>query len=273
MAKKTGVYKIVNIVNNKVYVGSSCDINRRWKEHIFRLKKNKHHSVKLQNSFNKYGVDVFIFEVIEECEKNQLIIKEQYWIDSLNSCNHGYNHKTKSGITLGFLGKKHSEYFKIKKSEEMLDNKFALGLKHSEEYKLYMKSINTGVNNPNYGKKQSLECIKKRLETVKKNNSFKGENNPNFKFTINYEDLKNLFLIENKTLKEIAKIYNCSVGTITNNLRKYNLNKPKSNKYNLNVKDIFSYREKGLTFNEIGKIYGCSGKKINRYVKKHRHEK
>ena len=272
MVKIIGVYKITNIVNNKVYIGSSCDINRRWKEHLFRLKNNKHHSIKLQNSVNKYGVDSFIFEVIEECNKSIIIDREQYWIDSLDSCNNGYNHKTKSGVTLGFLGKKHSEYFKIKKSKEMLDNKFALGFKHSEDYKSHMKSINTGINNPNYGKKQSLQCIKKRLETIKINGSFIGENNPNFKFSIKFEDLKNLFLIENKTIKEIAKIYSCSVGTITNNLRKYGLNKPKSNKYNLNIKDISCYRENGLTFNEIGDIYGCTGKKIHKYFKKNRHD-
>jgi hypothetical protein len=55
-----GVYCIKNTITNKVYIGSSLNIKSRLKTHIFSLKNNKHHSLKLQRSYNKYGKDNFI---------------------------------------------------------------------------------------------------------------------------------------------------------------------------------------------------------------------
>lgn len=56
MKEKTGIYQIKNILTGKVYVGSSIDIHDRILDHKQMLKKDKHHSPKLQNSVNKYGV-------------------------------------------------------------------------------------------------------------------------------------------------------------------------------------------------------------------------
>jgi group I intron endonuclease len=86
-----GIYKIVNTVTNKVYVGSSKEVEKRIKSHFSMLKKKKHHSVPLQNSYNKHGVDCFTHEVIEECAVDTLFLREQYWIDSLDSYHSGYN--------------------------------------------------------------------------------------------------------------------------------------------------------------------------------------
>ena len=50
-----GVYKIVNTVNGKIYIGSSKNIDRRWNEHIRVLELNAHNNQHLQNAWNKYG--------------------------------------------------------------------------------------------------------------------------------------------------------------------------------------------------------------------------
>mgnify|MGYP000355475291 CR=1 FL=1 len=63
--KNCGIYLIRNRISEKFYVGSSIDIDRRWTRHIDDLNKNKHHSVKLQNSWNKYGKDNFDFFIIQ----------------------------------------------------------------------------------------------------------------------------------------------------------------------------------------------------------------
>lgn len=79
-----GIYKIMNTVNNKVYIGSSININSRWSKHKALLRHNKHENQKLQNSWNKYGEEVFQFSVIEECCVETLLDKEQKYLDELD---------------------------------------------------------------------------------------------------------------------------------------------------------------------------------------------
>lgn len=89
-----GIYKIENITNGKVYIGSSKNIENRWKQHKTLLRSGKHHSQHLQYSWNKYGEDSFSFEVIEDdISQEELLIKEQYWMDKLQAYNpqKGYN--------------------------------------------------------------------------------------------------------------------------------------------------------------------------------------
>ena len=101
----TGIYKILNLVNGKMYIGSAIDIKNRWYRHKTKLKYSKHHSIKLQRSYNKHGIENFIYEVIEECEKEKLIEREQFFIDLYNSYKEGYNCTKKSNSRLGI---KHS---------------------------------------------------------------------------------------------------------------------------------------------------------------------
>jgi group I intron endonuclease len=127
--RKTGIYKIINNITEKVYVGSAVDIDKRWYGHTRLLKVNKHKLPKLQNSVNKHGLENFIFEVIEECSKEILIEREQYWIDTLDSYNKGYNSRP---IANSNLGKKCSEETKRKMSEA------SKGVSKSEEAKRNM---------------------------------------------------------------------------------------------------------------------------------------
>lgn len=95
----SGIYGITNIQNGKIYIGSSKHIYQRWKEHIRALNKNKHHSIHLQNAWNKYGEDNFIFEVIETCKEELLLEREQYYIDLHSSADYyyGYNESEFAG--------------------------------------------------------------------------------------------------------------------------------------------------------------------------------
>jgi group I intron endonuclease len=65
--KISGIYKIINKLDGKYYVGSDSDINcnTRWNDHKSKLKRNKHYNTHLQNSWNKYGGENFEYKVVE----------------------------------------------------------------------------------------------------------------------------------------------------------------------------------------------------------------
>lgn len=78
----TGIYKITNTITNKIYVGQSVDIRRRWTSHLNILhdsnKNQKEKQTALHQSMIKYGVENFKFEIIELCSLSELNNREQY---------------------------------------------------------------------------------------------------------------------------------------------------------------------------------------------------
>lgn len=88
----TGIYKIENTQNGKVYVGSSINIQKRWLKHQSELRLNRHPSHKLQAAYNLFGKDAFEYSVIEECPEDKLLERETYWILEYNSIKDGYNY-------------------------------------------------------------------------------------------------------------------------------------------------------------------------------------
>ena len=89
-----GIYKIVNKINHKFYIGSTCSLNHRKISHFCELRKNNHANSYLQNAFNKYKENNFEFILIEtfkfpdnydrKCLNEYLESREQYYIDTLN---------------------------------------------------------------------------------------------------------------------------------------------------------------------------------------------
>jgi group I intron endonuclease len=82
--KASGIYKISNIINGKFYIGSSEILLKRLMTHFWELRINKHANNKLQRSYNKYGEGNFKIDIIEFCEKDQCLIREQHYLDTLN---------------------------------------------------------------------------------------------------------------------------------------------------------------------------------------------
>lgn len=97
-----GIYKIQNMLNGKIYVGQSVDIEKRWSTHRAELKNNYHHNVHLQSAWNKYGEENFEFSIVEECNIDQLDQYEIYWISKFNSYENGYNLTAGGGNTESF---------------------------------------------------------------------------------------------------------------------------------------------------------------------------
>ena len=91
--KKIGIYKIENLINETPYIGQSVDIYKRWANEKSSAYNNNYdcYDYPLQRAFRKYGIDNFSFEIIEECRRDELNDKEQYWIECYDSFNNGYN--------------------------------------------------------------------------------------------------------------------------------------------------------------------------------------
>lgn len=134
-----GIYKIINQLNNDCYVGSSLNLRDRKARHFRDLSNNKHHSIILQRSVEKYGIENFQFEIIEECEKDILLEREQYYIDLINP---KYNICKIAGSPLD-----------TKQSEEACEKKRKYAIEHNvippestwkdKQRKVYMLDYNT----------------------------------------------------------------------------------------------------------------------------------
>lgn len=166
--EKSGVYQIENIINNKKYVGSAVNFYKRYHEHINNLLYNKHHSIRLQRSYNKHGKESFIFSIIELCSIELLLIREQYWMDFHKSYlpEFGYNISKIAGNS--FLGRKHSEEAKEKMRE--------IGKRKPINPKAIraMQLANTGRKNPEYAKHMS-ETFSKPVMQLTLNGEFVKE--------------------------------------------------------------------------------------------------
>lgn len=151
----SGIYKITNLVNGKIYIGSAKDIPNRWRVHKSDLSLQKHGSITLQRSWNLHGEKAFKFEFIEHVANiTKLVEREQHWLDLLKpyDLNIGYNILKIAGSR---LGSKHTEEFKAKRSALYKGRKQSLdivakrvasntGKKRTEETKAKMSAWQKG---------------------------------------------------------------------------------------------------------------------------------
>ena len=89
-----GIYKITNLITNRCYIGKTNNSDRRWKDHqrLAMFDGHKEYDKALYQSMRKYGIENFVFEIIEELEDySQSGEREKYWIAYYDSYNNGYN--------------------------------------------------------------------------------------------------------------------------------------------------------------------------------------
>lgn len=91
---KCGIYKITNMENNKSYVGQAVNIADRWRQHIKRgLGADPATKNKLYPAMQAIGVENFTFEIVEECPREQLNDKEDFWQNYFKAKDFGYSIK------------------------------------------------------------------------------------------------------------------------------------------------------------------------------------
>lgn len=153
-----GIYKIVNDVNGKIYIGQSININARWKDHVNSLRRGVSRCTLLQRAWNKYGEEHFYFEILELCSEDMLDAVEIKYINLYNSCNVNVGYNIESG---GNQQKHLADETKRKIGDA---NR---GRRHSDESKKKMSESRAGEKNGMYGKSHSEES-KKKMSDAKK---------------------------------------------------------------------------------------------------------
>ena len=165
---KSGIYKITNLINGKIYIGSTCNFKDRKSKH-----KNKRSDSLISRAIFKYGWDNFSFEIIEYCDRELLIEREQFYLDLLQPFkeNNGYNLLRNCTVN-GWIGHHHTDETKKIMSEKKKDyipwNKGKTGVQECSDETRELMSINRiGDKNGFYGKSHSEETINKLRDFAK----------------------------------------------------------------------------------------------------------
>lgn len=134
----TGIYKITNILNGNSYIGLSKDIEKRWKYHKTQYNWTRENHKILYQAFQKYGIENFTFEVLEECEIENLGEREQFYIDKFQSNINGYN-ATAGGETND--GESHPGHKLLKQDVIDIRTRYDNLERKEEVYQLYKNKI------------------------------------------------------------------------------------------------------------------------------------
>ena len=159
--KISAVYKITNTITGDCYIGSSKDIKRRWREHKWPSTWNKQPNNPLYKDMQKYGVDKFEFEIIEEVEAEKLKETEQEFIETLKPT---YNDRNANGLDVGRHKEYQKEYKKTdkcKKTQKKARKKYQNQLCFYNGETLTLNALSTrfrrkGISHPNIEAKKYL---------------------------------------------------------------------------------------------------------------------
>jgi len=201
---KTGIYKILNKENNKVYIGSAVDIKKRWRDHKWHLIHNKHHNSHLQSSWNNYGINSFEFSIIFECSITELLVNELKFITLYNSSNSNFGYNV-NDPEHSFLNKSHT-----KKTKQILSFQ-----KKGNKNPMYGKC---GDKHPNYMKKTPIE-IRNKISLAKKGIATHRQTNVKLSI-LDVTNIKKLYYIQKISQPKIARQFNVSYATINNIITK-----------------------------------------------------
>ncbi len=177
LLRKTGVYKITNVLTDDFYIGSTSNkrgFKQRYVQHLMDLRKNRSGSIVLQNAWNKYGSEYFIFEVLEVCNSNFCLEIEQYYLNTLKPY---YNICKAAGSRLGMT---HSDSTKKKISQTKKLNPFIpteeyrkklslahIGKKHSLEHNKKVSLSKLGKKRPDSLRIKLIESNRKKMKPIK----------------------------------------------------------------------------------------------------------
>lgn len=297
------IYQIINKINGKRYIGKTNDLNRRISRHFYELRKNCHHSHKLQRAFNKYGEKNFfiIYEQFDNISEENLAKKEIDAIRQFDTYYNGYN-ETLGGeghsllfdshtmILIYQLGQRYdgikkmiSRYFDCDSSTvAAIMNKECLSNLSYEEEELKNLADKIGITEKflkenyknNYIRKFTKEQIFQILSGIELKGYSQSACAKAFGFT---KDLVQN-IVNNKTYKQDKEEYE-NLSDIDKQfwLNQFEMNteivtlgerKISKIKINQNIVDYIMDHKDKMTQQEISKIFGIDRKRVGRIINK-----
>lgn len=228
-----GIYKMINKINNKVYIGLSVCIETRMYNHFWSAKhttSNEYDSY-LCRAIRKYGEENFSYEILEECKTSELADRERYWISFYNSTDHNTGYNVSSG------GDGNSNW--SNQDNERLVNYYALGLTALEISVLLGRSESSiqnriyylGLRSPKYWSDDELLQLEELVE-------------------------------QNKTPIEISKILDRTVSSIAHQMKRKNL---KRKHYWTKEEELLllDFIKKGYKLQKISELLGRSAASVS----------
>lgn len=207
------IYQIRNILNDKRYIGSSIEPDRRFSRHKSSLKCGKHHSMALQRAWEKYGETNFVFEIIKEASYDNLLVDEQIEINKWDFNKELYNVNPIAQNPPHKVGEDHGEskltweevkQIRLLYANEEYDQKGLAKKFNISQIVIWQVIHNTGWHDPEYKPKDSYLNREKQMPT--------GVDHHNAIFTEEQvKSIRQRYNSENIGLKELAKQYNTSI--------------------------------------------------------------
>ena len=144
-----GIYKIINVINNKFYVGSAVDLKRRKTRHFSELRTGKHNNRHLQAAWVKYGEQAFVFVVVEELALDaDLLAAENRWLKEHVGQDYCYNIGVDATAPMLGVGGESSPTWGRKRTPEELAAQNWAGRLHSDDAKKRIRAALLGKPKP-----------------------------------------------------------------------------------------------------------------------------
>ena len=142
--KIIGIYKITNTVTGDFYIGSSKDVKQRWRAHKCKSTWKNYPNIPMYLDMQRYGIDKFEFQILEEVEEGSLKEKEQYFIETLKPTYNNYNAKgldtERQKKTKKECDKEYRKSEKYKEYQKEYQKEYKKSDKYKESQKKYQKS-------------------------------------------------------------------------------------------------------------------------------------